>query len=1047
MPRRKRAKYASSGGGAPEGPPAKQPKTGADGMLQSADVVKHALLPQYYPKIRTLRQYVLDKLPPTSKVRRRKIAAVGNAQPDAVRAAQGPKEDSEKFRNVLAELLDATLVCTHVLPQEEEKAQSDSLLQQWMDYSQRGDESHVTLSGGIASAIHFQSEKLGPTRQGVATSIQGVYSLYLNERVAAIKREPWPQLLVLLGKSGESMMIDLLLESSIFLRVDAGQGNYYQLSDALNRFPLRRLNKESNDTEGGNQPKGVNSTLRVLMYMFPRQFGLHNAFTSHVDQTQTAQKFQDYTFREEEISHKFGRFEGCNEVLDVRVPKRLRGKPEHLVQRLQTLHTRNANRHCSSFKAPFNGKLSGDVRRGRKKPRQTNSGAGTLKYTSLIDLAIPVSKVSAFCQAALAKIIPREFWGHDEVQAHNWRIFLRKVDNFIRLRRFETISLHEVIQGFKIIEIEWLEPPGLKHRKCSQTDFRKRSEIFQEFLYYIFDSLVIPLIRSNFYVTESNVHRYGLYFFRHDVWKHITEPAMAELKAKMFEEVKVDEALRIRDSRRLGYNLGFSHIRLLPKKTSIRPIMNLRRRAFMANGKKTLGQSINAILGPVYNMLKLEKDLDASRLGSAIDSVGAIYERISGFKQWLGQDHGPLYFAKVDVQAAFDTIPQAAIIALMRSVPSHSGYEIVKHFEVRHNDNGVLTGSKVMKRWQSSAKPAHDNTTFLQMLKRQLALGKKNAVYVDSIFRKSHSARDLLALMESHIQQNLVKIGKKYYRQKNGIPQGSVISSLLCNYFYADLESKKLQFLQAEDCVLLRFVDDFLLVTTDKSKASKFVAIMQQGMPEYGVTVGPSKTLVNFDMAVNGSPVPKVKEGSHDFPYCGRQIDCRTLEITKDRGEALTSAMRDATISKSLTVEFSRHPGQNFRRKVIYSFKIQSHAMFFDTRHNKIATVLRNLQGAFVETATRVWAYERRLPRGKQPGPRLIIDTISELADVAYSLLTSPARKMKNPGYECNVTKSQVRWSALSAFRVVLGKKQARFGEVLGWVDEEMAKLRANKVS
>lgn len=426
--------------------------------------------------------------------------------------------------------------------------------------------------------------------------------------------------------------------------------------------------------------------------------------------------------------------------------------------------------------------------------------------------------------------------------------------------------------------------------------------------------------------------------------------------------------------------------------------------------------------------------------------MGEIYERISGFKQRLGQNHGPLYFAKVDVQAAFDTIPQAAIIALMKSVPSHSGYEIVKHFEVRHNDNGALTGSKTMKRWQSSAKPAHDNTTFLQMLNRRTALGKKNAVYVDSIFRKSHSTRDLLALMESHVQQNLVKIGKRYYRQKNGIPQGSVISSLLCNYFYADLESKHLQFLQAEDCVLLRFVDDFLLVTTDKRKASRFVTIMQQGMPEYGVTVGPGKTLVNFDMAVHGTPVPKVREGCHDFPYCGRQIDCRTLEITKDRGEALPSAVKDATISKSLTVEFSRHPGQNFRRKVIYSFKIQSHAMFFDTRHNKIATVLRSLQGAFVETATKAWAYARRLPRGKQPGPRLITGTISELADVAYSLLTSPARKRKNPGYECNVTKPQVRWSALSAFRVVLGKKQARFSEVLGWVDEEMAKLRANNI-
>lgn len=71
----------------------------------------------------------------------------------------------------------------------------------------------------------------------------------------------------------------------------------------------------------------------------------------------------------------------------------------------------------------------------------------------------------------------------------------------------------------------------------------------------------------------------------------------------MFEEVKPDEALGILDSRRLGYSL----IRLLPKQNTVRPIMNLRRRMIIRKDKKTLGQSINSILGPVYNMLGLEK--------------------------------------------------------------------------------------------------------------------------------------------------------------------------------------------------------------------------------------------------------------------------------------------------------------------------------------------------------------------------------------------------------------------------------------------------------
>lgn len=77
---------------------------------------------------------------------------------------------------------------------------------------------------------------------------------------------------------------------------------------------------------------------------------------------------------------------------------------------------------------------------------------------------------------------------------------------------------------------------------------------------------------------------------------------MAELKVKLFEEVKLDEALKKLNSRRLGY----SQIRLLPKQTSVRPITNLRRRMLMTKDKKILGQSINSIMGPAYSMLKLE---------------------------------------------------------------------------------------------------------------------------------------------------------------------------------------------------------------------------------------------------------------------------------------------------------------------------------------------------------------------------------------------------------------------------------------------------------
>lgn len=581
-------------------------------------------------------------------------------------------------------------------------------------------------------------------------------------------------------------------------------------------------------------------------------------------------------------------------------------------------------------------------------------------------------------------------------------------------------------------------PPNLKGQKCSRPETEKRIEIFLEFLYYVIDSILIPLVRSNFYVTESNIHKYRLFFFRHDTWRYVAEPAMAALKTTMFEEVKLDDALRILDSRRLG----FSQVRLLPKGLNMRPIMNLRRRTLLKGSKKLLGPSINTILGPVGSMLKFEKTLNPERLGSAMFSVGDIYKRIKEFKAKLGPSETPLYFAKIDVQGAFDSIPQQAIIDLMASIPSEAEYKLVKHVEVKSSElvQSKVAKSRPLKKWQTMAKTVNDGTTFKDMLESQLAQSKRNTVFVESVASRSYKTRALMAMMATHIQDNLVKIGKKYYRQKNGIPQGSVLSSTLCSYFYAGLEQTQLSFLQDDDCLLLRLIDDFLLITTDRSKAMRFVTIMHRGLPAYGVVVNPTKTLVNFDMSTGGKPL--AKPGPRQlFPYCGTLIDTTTLAMTKNR----EGPANGAVVFDSLTVEYGRYPGQNFKRKVINAFKIQSHLMFYDTTHNSLPRVLGNIYTAFVETASKTWAYARCLPKAKRPAARLVIDAIKELIDVAFLLLASRSRAARYPGYVCEVKKPQMAWLAMVAFRQVLGRKQAGYREVVEWLEDEVRRLSLEK--
>lgn len=230
--------------------------------------------------------------------------------------------------------------------------------------------------------------------------------------------------------------------------------------------------------------------------------------------------------------------------------------------------------------------------------------------------------VISFCCAVLARLIPREFWGTGNTESHNESILCRNVDRFIRLRRFESISLHELVQSMKVMllkptvipgndlthfsqisSLEWLRIPN-SNQKLSKSDYDKRLELFNEFIYYVFDSVLIPLIQANFHVTESNTHRSRLFFYRHDVWRQLTEPSIESLRLTMFEEIEPKQVRRLLDSR----VLGFSRVRLLPKATGMRPIMNLRRKQVRKLQKGiTLGASINSLLTPIHDALAFEK--------------------------------------------------------------------------------------------------------------------------------------------------------------------------------------------------------------------------------------------------------------------------------------------------------------------------------------------------------------------------------------------------------------------------------------------------------
>lgn len=266
--------------------------------------------------------------------------------------------------------------------------------------------------------------------------------------------------------------------------------------------------------------------------------------------------------------------------------------------------------------------------------------------------------------------------------------------------------------------------------------------------------------------------------------------------------------------------------------------------------------------------------------------MGDIYPKLKNFAAGLrdsGLDHKPLFFAKVDVQACFDTVPQKQLVEVVTAMISADKYSIKQHAQVKPPDLGPMgknsRGAKAVVKYRAEARP-EDQKSISNTVESNIELiNHGQSVEVGPLGEQSHRKKRLLALLKEHVECNVVKIGKKYYRQKNGIPQGSVLSSLLCNFFYGKLEREVLQFVGRPDTILLRLIDDFLLVTTEQHIADRFLHVMHQGIPEYGIAVKPEKSMVNFDCKINGFGLPR--SDGHMFPYCGMSVNTSNLDINK----------------------------------------------------------------------------------------------------------------------------------------------------------------------
>ncbi|EMC91354.1 hypothetical protein BAUCODRAFT_80286 [Baudoinia panamericana UAMH 10762] len=112
---------------------------------------------------------------------------------------------------------------------------------------------------------------------------------------------------------------------------------------------------------------------------------------------------------------------------------------------------------------------------------------------------------------------------------------------------------------------------------------------------------------------------------------------------------------------------------------------------------------------------------------------------------------------------------------------------------------------------------------------------------------------------------------------------------------------------------------------------------------------------------------------------------CETVRIMNKDHER----RRKGNLAGSVTVEFSRLPGQSFYRKMLTALKLQMHAMLLSTSYNATRTVLRNLHHAFFEVALKCHHYLQSLRSRREPNDALLISKSTQ-GHAMYGTLANP---------------------------------------------------------
>ncbi|XP_040540215.1 telomerase reverse transcriptase isoform X2 [Gallus gallus] len=628
----------------------------------------------------------------------------------------------------------------------------------------------------------------------------------------------------------------------------------------------------------------------------------------------------------------------------------------------------------NSFLAPPSVLACGQPERGEQHPAE---GSDPL-LRELLRQHSSHWQVYGFVRECLERVIPAELWG----SSHNKCRFFKNVKAFISMGKYAKLSLQQLMWKMRVNDCVWLRLAKGNH-SVPAYEHCYREEILAKFLYWLMDSYVIELLKSFFYITETMFQKNMLFYYRKFIWGKLQNIGIRDHFAKVHLRALSSEEMEV--IRQKKYFPIASRLRFIPKMNGLRPVVRLSR---VVEGQKLSKESrekkiqrYNTQLKNLFSVLNYERTVNTSIIGSSVFGRDDIYRKWKEFVTKVFESGGEMphfYFVKGDVSRAFDTIPHKKLVEVISQVlkpESQTVYGIRWYAVIMITPTGKAR--KLYKRHVSTFEDfIPDMKQFVSKLQERTSL--RNAIVVEQRFLLNcyslilqcltfnENSSTLFTFFLQMLHNNILEIGHRYYIQCSGIPQGSILSTLLCSLCYGDMENKLLCGIQKDGTIAA-------------------------GIPEYGFLINAKKTVVNFPVDdIPGCSKFKHLPDCRLISWCGLLLDVQTLEVYCDY-----SSYAFTSIRSSLSFNSSRIAGKNMKCKLTAVLKLKCHPLLLDLKINSLQTVLINIYKIFLLQAYRFHACVLQLPFNQKVrnNPDFFLRIISDTASCCYFIL-----KAKNPG-------------------------------------------------